>query len=63
MIHLDLNPEERQILIEVLENYISDLTMEISDTDRLEFREMLKAKRRTVIKVIESLKNVTSGAN
>jgi hypothetical protein len=57
MIHLNLNPEERQILLEVLECYISDLTMEISDTDRLEFREMLKARRRTVIKVIESLKD------
>jgi hypothetical protein len=30
MIHLDLNLEERQILLEVLECYISDLTMEIS---------------------------------
>jgi hypothetical protein len=63
MIHLDLNLEERQILLEVLECYISDLTMEISGTDRLEFREMLKARRRTVIKVIESLKTVKSRNN
>lgn len=58
MIHLDLNDEEQQILVEVLENYISDLTMEISDTDRLEFREMLKSRRRAVVKVINVLKGI-----
>jgi len=58
MIHLDLNDEEQQILLEVLENYISDLTMEISDTDRLDFREMLKSRRRAVVKVINALKGI-----
>jgi len=58
MIQLDLNDEEQQILVEVLENYISDLTMEISDTDRLEFREMLKSRRRAVVKVINTLKGI-----
>ena len=58
MISLDLNSDEQQILVEVLENYISDLTMEISDTDRLEFREMLKSKRRAVVKVINALKGI-----
>ena len=58
MISLDLNSDEQQILVEVLENYISDLTMEISDTDRLEFREMLKSRRRAVVKVINTLKGI-----
>lgn len=58
MISLDLNSDEQQILVEVLENYISDLTMEISDTDRLEFREMLKSRRRAVVKVINTLRGI-----
>lgn len=63
MIHLDLNDKEQQILVEVLENYISDLGMEISDTDRLEFREMLKSRRRAVVKVINTLKGVEEEEN
>lgn len=63
MIHLDLNDEERQILLEVLENYISDLTMEISNTDRLEFREMLKSRRKAVIKVIDTLRGIEGEEN
>lgn len=48
MIRLDLNEEEREILVMVLESYLSDLRMEIADTDRMDFREMLK-KRKAVI--------------
>ena len=63
MIQLDLNDEEQQILVEVLGNYISDLSMEISDTDRLEFREMLKSRRRAIIKVLDILKGIEEREN
>ena len=39
---LDLNEEEREALRRVLEEYVSDLRMEISNTDSQEFRDELK---------------------
>lgn len=42
MIQLDLTKEEKDILTEIMENGLSDLRMEITDTDSLDFREMLK---------------------
>lgn len=58
MIRLDLNEEERGILLQILENDRSDLRMEIADTDRQDFREMLKGRKAVLVKVIESLKGV-----
>lgn len=55
MATLKLNPEELTILKEILENYLSDLRMEISHTDRLDFREQLKLRKQVVQKVLEQL--------
>jgi hypothetical protein len=44
MAQFTLNNDETEMLKEVLVNYLSDLRMEIADTDRKEFREGLKAK-------------------
>ncbi len=55
MVQLDLSEEERQILLEVLETALSDLRMEIADTDRMEFREMLKERKAVLSKAIEAL--------
>jgi hypothetical protein len=44
MAQLTLNNDETEMLKEVLVSYLSDLRMEIADTDRKEFREGLKAK-------------------
>ena len=41
---LDLNAQETRILAEVLTDYISDLRMEIANTDSLEVRDELKEK-------------------
>ena len=46
MIQLDLSKDEKDILAEILENDLSDLRMEITDTDSLDFREMLKKQKR-----------------
>lgn len=55
MITLNLNRQEKMILIEVLESYLSDLRMEIAHTDRLEFREMLRRRKALLMKVLSSL--------
>jgi len=55
MIELDLTREEREVLLETLENDLSDLRMEIADTDSLDFRDMLKSRKAVLSKVIEAL--------
>ncbi len=57
MINLDLTKEENDILSTVLESYLSDLRMEIADTDSMDFRESLKKKKDVLNKVLETLKN------
>ena len=57
MINLDLTNEENDILAMVLENYLSDLRMEIADTDSMDFRESLKKKKEVLKKVLETLKH------
>lgn len=46
MIDLKLTNEEAEDLKGVLESYVSDLRMEIADTDKLEFRESLKKREK-----------------
>ena len=55
MINLDLTKEENDILAMVLESYLSDLRMEIADTDSMDFRESLKKKKDVLMKVLETL--------
>jgi hypothetical protein len=56
MINLDLTKEENDILATVLESYLSDLRMEIADTDSMDFRESLKKRKDVLKKVLETLK-------
>jgi hypothetical protein len=44
MLNLELNPNERDMLIEILTSYRSDLRFEIAGTDQQDFREGLKEK-------------------
>ena len=55
MVQLDLNEEEQKTLKDVLDNYLSDLRQEISATDLHDFKEMLKARKEVVIKVLNAL--------
>ena len=55
MIQLKITEEERELLIEILENDISDLRMEIADTDRREYREMLKNREVLMKKIQQKL--------
>ncbi len=52
MIQLMITEEERELLMDILENDISDLRMEIADTDRRGYREMLK-NREVLMKNIQ----------
>lgn len=45
MATLDLTDVEAQTLRTTLEQYLSDLRMEIADTDRQDFRETLKERK------------------
>jgi hypothetical protein len=42
MVQIELTSEEAETLRAVLESYLSDLRMEIADTDSMDFRENLK---------------------
>ncbi len=51
MVRIELSEADVATLKDVLDSYLSDLRMEIADTDRMDFREGLKDRR----KVLESL--------
>jgi uncharacterized protein YlxP (DUF503 family) len=59
---VDLSIEEKRILRSVLESTLSDLRMEIADTDSQDFREMLKKRKAVLQKVLESLGPPSPGA-
>jgi len=52
---LTLTKEEASTLHEVLTYYVSDLRMEISNTDSMDFREKLKAKELFLKRLIADL--------
>ncbi len=62
MIHLDLSDAERDALKEILESTLSDLRMEISHTDRLAFRDMLRERKGVLQKTLDALGSVSAGA-
>jgi len=58
MVQLKITEDERELLIELLENDISDLRMEIADTDRREYREMLKNREAMMKNIQQKLEQV-----
>ncbi len=55
MIRVDLTAEERDVLHNILSNYVSDLRMEIADTDRQDFRETIRKQKEILQKIIDAL--------
>ena len=53
---LKLSEEDGTLLIEILENYISDIRMEIADTDKSSFKEKLKTQKRSVVNILNQIK-------
>ena len=48
MAQITLKDEELEALVMVLKNTLADLSYEIADTDRVEFRNQLKTRRETL---------------
>jgi hypothetical protein len=55
MVHLELTPTDAEILRMALESYLSDLRMEIADTDSMDYREDLKAQKAVLRRVVEEI--------
>jgi hypothetical protein len=55
---LELSKEEKDTLIDFLGSYISDLRMQIADTDSSFFREGLKTKKMILIGILDRLNNL-----
>ena len=51
-----LEPEDREIIVDVLEHVMSDLSMEIADTDRLAFRQDLKRRRAAISRTLQAMR-------
>jgi len=60
MITLELSEEERQTLISVLEESISDLRREIVHTERVNFKEDLRRKKINLVRVLEMIRGVAA---
>ena len=56
MVQIELDPTEAEVLRMVLESYLSDLRMEIANTDSMDFREKLKARKMVLRKVVALIK-------
>lgn len=55
MIQLRLDENERSVLMELLEHCISDIYGEISNTDNIDYKTMLKGRKAVFLKVLEAL--------
>jgi hypothetical protein len=55
MVQITLTLEEAATLREVLASYVSELRMEIANTDSMDFRENLKQKKEVLNRVIGQL--------
>jgi len=55
MVQLHLEPTEAEILRMVLESYLSDLRMEIANTDSMDYREKLQERKSTLRKIVNEM--------
>lgn len=62
MVHLELEPTDAEVLRLVLESYLSDLRMEIADTDSMEFREKLKTRKAVLRRIVGMIGEVQGSA-
>lgn len=60
MVKIELTSEEAERLGAILEDYLSDLRMEIVDTEKHEFRIMLKERKDLIERLLGQLKQQRS---
>lgn len=54
--NLDLTQQETEILATALDDYVSDLRMEIANTDSMEVRDELKIREALLKRVVSDLR-------
>jgi hypothetical protein len=59
-LELNLSEEDLNTLIDALERYVSDMGMEIADTDSMDYREKLKSQRIALHKALDQIKTTVS---
>lgn len=60
MVRLILSPEQHQLLVELLESCLSDLRMEIVDTDQIDYKDMLKDRKNILLSLLETLRSASA---
>lgn len=66
MVRLELTPAEARVLHEILRSYLSDLRMEIAQTDSWEFRQGLKQQEdfiKRLLNRLEAPESETAGSH
>jgi predicted RNA binding protein with dsRBD fold (UPF0201 family) len=58
---LGLTARETELAIEAIENYLSDLRMEIANTDSQDFRDGLKERKSALRKLVQALRSGVPG--
>lgn len=56
-LEINLSEEDLKNLIKALKTYLSDLGMEIADTDGMDFWESLKSERTSIQNMLNQLKS------
>jgi hypothetical protein len=59
MVQITLAAEEAALLGDVLENYLSDLRMEIANTDAMDVRDNLKGREAFLKGLLQKLQTAT----
>ncbi|KAF0215913.1 MAG: hypothetical protein FD174_3923 [Geobacteraceae bacterium] len=62
MAHIDLSEDEALALVRILEFYLSDLRMEIADTERVEWRKRMKGEEEFIKRLLNRLQSGTDAA-
>jgi hypothetical protein len=63
MSQIDINPEEKKLLEEILEVAISDLGTEITHTDIHEYKEGLKKRKQNLLRCLDKLRQSRSSGD
>jgi len=53
---VELSREQAEVLAQVLDSYLSDLRMEIADTDLQDFRDKLKQRKAVLNQILEAIR-------
>lgn len=57
MANIELSPEENELLERIVRSYLSELRMEIADTDQSSFKEGLRKEQDMLNGLIEKLES------